>query len=411
MENLLINSPSTDGCRVRVNDLVDPQPLMIKPGTEEFFYADNPNRFLNFHEGQQLELFCSSRFNATLPSNLVIATCVSGTTFMIEQTVYDFSELYCTGNVAHTAMRTAEKCYGDAIIVKIGFPVNSRFLTVMDVCFDEVLNRPLYSHYNFIPANTGYQTSVPRPSFIQGDFFQGRNIDNLYSGVTQRATVAKILNSTELAVFYMKEYTSSDFYLARGHLAAKVDFVYGPQQRATFYFVNVAPQWQTFNAGNWERVESDTRDIIGKWNVSVEVYTGTFGVITLNDEEGEPHEIYLDEDDEGNARVPVPKIYYKIMYHKESNSGIALIGVNNPYSTLEEIQRDYIFCKDVSDQIDYLKWEKDNLVKGYSYACDVNEFANVVQHLPYMKVDKLLLAAPVIVNSKRSVNPFCYETL
>ena len=39
---------------------------------------------------------------------------------------------------------------------------------------------------------------------------------------------------------------SSTRYLARGHLAPDADFIYDVQQDATYYFVNVAPQFQTF---------------------------------------------------------------------------------------------------------------------------------------------------------------------
>lgn len=50
-------------------------------------------------------------------------------------------------------------------------------------------------------------------------------------------------------------YITSTQFLARGHLAAKTDFIYATGQRASFYFINAAPQWQPFNAGNWNRLE------------------------------------------------------------------------------------------------------------------------------------------------------------
>ena len=50
-------------------------------------------------------------------------------------------------------------------------------------------------------------------------------------------------------------YVTSTQFLARGHLAAKSDFVFATAQRATFFFTNAAPQWQPFNAGNWNFLE------------------------------------------------------------------------------------------------------------------------------------------------------------
>ena len=36
-------------------------------------------------------------------------------------------------------------------------------------------------------------------------------------------------------------------YFARGHLSPDADFIDGAEQDATYYFFNVAPQFQSFN--------------------------------------------------------------------------------------------------------------------------------------------------------------------
>lgn len=60
-----------------------------------------------------------------------------------------------------------------------------------------------------------------------GTFFGKKDVDKLYSRVTQRETIAGLVGSFELASKYIEE--TSDIYLARGHLAAKADFIYGSQ--------------------------------------------------------------------------------------------------------------------------------------------------------------------------------------
>ena len=50
-----------------------------------------------------------------------------------------------------------------------------------------------------------------------------------------------------------------DLYIARGHLAPNADFMNYAWQDATFTFIDVAPQWQSFNAGNWLDVENGIR--------------------------------------------------------------------------------------------------------------------------------------------------------
>lgn len=54
--------------------------------------------------------------------------------------------------------------------------------------------------------------------------------------------------------------SGGDFYLTRGHLAARSDFIYRPMQRASYNFLNVAPQWLTFNGGNWAILEEVQRN-------------------------------------------------------------------------------------------------------------------------------------------------------
>lgn len=101
-------------------------------------------------------------------------------------------------------------------------------------------------------------------------------------------------------------------------------------------------------------------------------------MIKLNDTDGIPREIYLDAD---NKKVPVPKLFYKMLIDREMASGIVLIGVNNPHITLDEIQSNYIVCNDVSDMIRYIKWRPRDVRHGYCYACNVSDFLEKVPHL------------------------------
>ena len=48
-------------------------------------------------------------------------------------------------------------------------------------------------------------------------------------------------------------------YFAKGHLSPDAAFIYDAEQDATYYFMNVAPQFQSFNNGNWKSLEMATR--------------------------------------------------------------------------------------------------------------------------------------------------------
>ena len=58
--------------------------------------------------------------------------------------------------------------------------------------------------------------------------------------------------------------SSSTLYFAKGHLAPDAAFIYQLEQHATYYFINVAPQYQAFNAGNWKTLEALTRKVAAK---------------------------------------------------------------------------------------------------------------------------------------------------
>lgn len=121
-----------------------------------------------------------------------------------------------------------------------------------------------------------------------------------------------------------------------------------------------------------------------------DVYTGTYGVMGLEDNFGNLHDIHLYVNGP-ERKIPVPKLYYRVLINKAESSGIALIGINNPHLTLEEIERDYIICTDVSDRISYINWQKTDITRGYSYACDVNDFMRAVPHFSEMNVRNLLI--------------------
>jgi hypothetical protein len=124
-------------------------------------------------------------------------------------------------------------------------------------------------------------------------------------------------------------------------------------------------------------------------NINLDVYSGTFGVTRLKDTANNWQEIFLYLNG-ADKRIPVPKIYYKILVNKADSSGVVLIGVNNPHLTIDEIKKDYVVCTDVSSQISYIKWNKDVIERGYSYACTVADFLKVVPHVS-LSVSKLLV--------------------
>ncbi len=71
----------------------------------------------------------------------------------------------------------------------------------------------------------------------------------------------------------------------------------------------MAPQWQEFNGGNWVDIENAVRYYVEDFSVDFTVYTGTNGVMQLDDVNANKVDIYLyPESMSGDVdRLPVPK--------------------------------------------------------------------------------------------------------
>ena len=75
------------------------------------------------------------------------------------------------------------------------------------------------------------------------------DIDDLYKRNKQIEAVSNILGPN--ATTYVSNSSRSIVFLSRGHLAPRADFVDLTGQKASYNFLNVAPQWQIINAGSW----------------------------------------------------------------------------------------------------------------------------------------------------------------
>uniref|UniRef100_A0A1A9UG98 DNA/RNA non-specific endonuclease domain-containing protein n=1 Tax=Glossina austeni TaxID=7395 RepID=A0A1A9UG98_GLOAU len=379
---------SSDDCQVAVRgNFPDPQPVFLNENATDFLDVSDKDGVMNIIGGRTVHMWCPKQFKS-IASELINVTCIGGTIFMVESKLYNFSDFTCNSWPSFTAQRTAERC-NEGVLIRVGFEISSKhFVEQMRVCFDEKREVTRYVHHSLGPASNYFQTGIDRIPFQPGDFFDGKNVDNLYTQVKQQETISNALGGDVGSNFFN---ISKNIYLARGHMAAKADFVFGTQQRATFLFINAAPQWQVFNAGNWARVEDGLRMWASKHRINVDCYTGVYGVTSLPDQNGYETSLYLAYDSNNNGLIPVPKIYFRVVIEPSTKRGIVFIGVNNPHVTIEQITKDYIFCDDVSDKVTYVNWKKDDITLGYSYACTVSEFLKNVPILPSLDASGGLL--------------------
>lgn len=178
-------------------------------------------------------------------------------------------------------------------------------------------------------------------------------------------------------------------YLTRGHLVAKADFVYVEQQRSTFWYVNTAPQWKSFNQGNWQKLENSVRRFVKNRHLDLDVYTGTDDIMTIEDAQGNQRPIFLVDPVVANSKIYVPRFFWKIIYDPLSKRGTAFVGVNDPF--IKSLTKDVVLCDDISDKITWLDWTPNEIELGLSYACSIDNLRESWMWLPPLDVDGILM--------------------
>jgi hypothetical protein len=148
-----------------------------------------------------------------------------------------------------------------------------------------------------------------------------------------------------------------------GHLAPDASFIDEAEQDATYFFFNVAPQFQSFNNGNWKALEYVTREMAEKYvfknysksnyicdfflsfyshNGTVTVYTGTYDILQYPDKNKNMQSIYLMEKD-NKWYIPAPKYYWKLLLNEVTKEAVAFVGLNDPHA--DDIPLEQAFCQ------------------------------------------------------------------
>ncbi|KAG6454133.1 hypothetical protein O3G_MSEX008518 [Manduca sexta] len=367
----------------------EPLPIIIRNGrllepTDNFGGVE-----LNY--GETLTISCEGselirHANANRVVTTATITCVGDEMFRNDEWLNAparFSAFTCQEAPRHTSRRTNRTCFEGNKIFEVGYTVQNEFYPVYESCFDESRLNAVYSKYTQKPYNAFYQTRVERPFFIAENVYGFTPVETLFSPRGLRASVAQLVGTM------IDNYVTKTESLSRGHLAAKTDFVFAFGERATFHYVNCAPQWTGFNGGNWNTLEVDLRNHVHSAGYDTIIYTGTLGVTQLFNQYGVRVDIYLDTDENNNPVIPVPQYYYKVVYEPCTQRGIAYVGINNPYYTPDEA-RELFFCQDLCrtlrSNFSWLTWHPDNPSEGYTFCCSVPDFKKTVNHLPSFEI-------------------------
>lgn len=370
----------------------EPLPIIIRNG-RLLEPSDNDGN-IDLNVGDELTLSCegsgtiehSSATQSLTTSNIF---CEGGDNFKNHDWLLSparFTLFKCQYPPNYISNRTNQTCFDGNVIVQVGYKVQNQFYPTYETCFNYDTRNPIYSQYTQKPYNAYYQTRVERPFFID-DGNYGFPVDSYFSPRGQQFAVAQLVGTK------LKDYMTTSQELSRGHLAAKTDFVFAFGERATFHYVNCAPQWKNFNGGNWNTLEVDLRNHIHAAGYNTIIYTGTYGVTQLLNQVGYWTDLHLYTDENNNPVIPIPQYFYKVVYEPSSKNGIAFVGINNPHYTAEKV-KELIFCDDVckeKPEFRWLTWHPNNPNEGYTFCCSIPDFRRAISHLPDFEVEGILI--------------------
>ncbi|CAH1175849.1 unnamed protein product [Phaedon cochleariae] len=385
---VLCGSAVVPGCEI--DPFVSNAPLLIRSGTSKILYPSYNKTTVRFNVGDTVEFSCPQTtllVDGARTESIVEATCISNQLFRLTGKKFLWNQISCDKTPVSTSRFVTGSCGSNTRLAEIGFQLDStRFLHTMTVCFNTKTQSSLWCQTEISSNIASRVSGTPRPYFFQDEGFYNFTVNNFYTRSRQRKTINNLLGLPNNSLKYIDN--GSLYYLARGHLSARADFVYAAQQNATFKYINTAPHWQSFNGRNWNIAEADTRSYASSRNVSLQVWTGTYGIATL------PHEntrqqvdLYLYVNN-GDKAMPVPAMFWKLVYNPADRRGVVLIGLNNPHQS--DVSKN-IICDDVSSKMTWLNWNGKNIDQGYSYACNVASFRKVVAYAPSLPVSGLLI--------------------
>ncbi|KAI9552478.1 hypothetical protein GHT06_022844 [Daphnia sinensis] len=350
---------------------------------------EGTTRVINLDEGEQVTVSCLGMGNFLQKTGYQRnpATCTANSKLKLQDgTELSYGQLGCLKQNRGVLVERGSCANGPGTLIRNGWEFGNEFLPLYDMCHDKNLALNYYS-VNVVSgrsANAG-DKSNKRPPFSQDIYFPGINVSVAYTQKQQTKTIAKILGSEQLAAEYIKP--NSQYFLSRGHMSPNGDFIDAASQDASFYFTNTAPQFQTFNGGNWRLLENGIRSEALSRQLDLTVYTGTFSVMTLADINNVQQPIYLAFDENNNGLIPAPKYYWKLIHDPISNTATAVIGINNPY--LNPVKEEDIICPNVCDQV---PWVNEAIValtdikKGYTFCCTAADLHKAISYAPDINV-------------------------
>lgn len=429
----LISFANGEGCKIRLNQRKigkkEQGPILTNWADGSILYPDikassDDNSVISIDSGKVLGVDChqTEYVKGVLKGRGVAKmklTCDSKGNFLNQKgEVTDVHQLSCTKKFEPVIRLSKSRCaplgadgrnvenqadHG-LLSVQIGWNItNSKFQTQIDLCVDNKAFGTLWTRHVILPSVEFKETGHTRPKFAS-DTKYPRGKKSRFFGGASKSTLEKTYKKSNAKKSFIRQLGhnqapggngellssghSATNYFAKGHLTPDASAVYEYQQRATYYFINVAPQFQAFNNGNWKFLEIAARKLAAKKGRKLTMYQGTQDILSYANKDGVDTELYLDYISRGKvkAKIPIPLYFWKIIHDEEKNEAVAFVGTNDIFAD----ESSNFLCNNVCDQLKWagvgnevLNWDVEEIAKGKMACCQVDaEFKDIVDVSP-----------------------------
>ncbi|KAJ2938339.1 hypothetical protein O0L34_g13261 [Tuta absoluta] len=364
-------------------DFGNPSPVLLRNGD---FLTPDYDGLVSLKQNENITAGCPGTHRYLVLGNditdfdAVEIQCKSNKTFTMGRWEGLFKEIKCSVQPS-TSSEPAGRCYGGInSLHRVGFEIQSKFYPLYEACLNNDLVATTYVKHQIVPTAKYVQSNGNRPAFIEGDLFGKLRMNQLYKNKNQRQRLAVVLGKG-----METEYITTKNYLSRGHLAPQADFTLSAVRRATFHYVNTAPQWFRGNAGDWAALEDALRRRAFSKNSTLEVYTGTLEVLTAKNKDGRDTPLYLADDENNNGILPVPMYFFKLVFEPRRRLSTAFVSINSQFYN-KTINDRLTFCDDIcgDNELPWLRWRNDG---AHSFCCDYEQFTQRVTFLPPLDVE------------------------
>ncbi|XP_050079717.1 uncharacterized protein LOC126567541 [Anopheles maculipalpis] len=362
-------------------------PLFLR--NNKLWAPDGPS--LQWSAGESTLIACPGSKIANTGTVTANIQCVSGQTFNLNGANVNLASVSCATDSTGSLQNTGQRCGNRGTLVNIGFDVpNVGFVTYIQSCYNMQTASVIYTRHIIPGKAINYRISDSnRPSFKTGGIHLRVSPRTSYIQPVQKKRFMKLLGSKVKA----NRFITTNSFLARGHLSPHADGIFRPWQWATYFYINAAPQWQASNNGNWKLVEDAVRDVAGRLNEDVLIYTGTHGILTLPNVRGRQIPITLE-----TRGIQVPKWYWKIIKSPRMGASIALISNNDPFRRRMTARE--MLCTDVCAQYGWSKTSYRSFARGYTYCCKVADLRRAIPSIPAEAVASNVLKCTVNIRTQ-----------